>query len=224
MHDATRRRAAELRHSIHAAILWTGHCVESRLHRRVAVEYKFAGSAAPSNRCPLSLRHRGWHARIRLLVVQIVAVKPAWLPVYCAGRRGAQRLRAGGCRFRAASGQGGGAWCCGAERLRASVCRFRLKSGQGGGAWCCGEDGHALEHAGDDLQADKEVVLAAVARNGWALQYAAAEIRADKEVVCDAVAQHGGALRHASLDLQADKEVVAATAVYPGRRPRDYWF
>ncbi|CAE7263974.1 unnamed protein product [Symbiodinium natans] len=62
--------------------------------------------------------------------------------------------------------------------------------------------------ASKDLQADKEVVLAAVKKNGEALRRVSTEFRADKEVVLKAVKQNGFALRYASKDLQADKKVV----------------
>ena len=40
----------------------------------------------------------------------------------------------------------------------------------------------SLEHAAPALQADKEVVLAAVAQNGRALKYAAPALRSDPDV------------------------------------------
>ena len=49
------------------------------------------------------------------------------------------------------------------------------------------QNGWALRHASEDLRADKEVVLAAVAEDGYALQHAAAEMQADTEVVLAAV-------------------------------------
>ena len=121
--NATYRHAAQLRTSSHAAILWTGHRVESRLHRRVVVVAvcKFARSTAPINRCPKFMRHRGQHSSRRLLVVPIVAVRIPWLPVYCTTCRGALRLRTGVRSRGPTSGQGGGARRCGAERLRAPV-------------------------------------------------------------------------------------------------------
>jgi hypothetical protein len=68
----------------------------------------------------------------------------------------------------------------------------------------------ALEHAAPALQADKEVVLAAVAQNGRALKHAAPALQADKEFMLAAVAQNSDALKHAAPALQADKEVVLA--------------
>ena len=44
------------------------------------------------------------------------------------------------------------------------------------------QNGNALEHASDELKADKEVVLAAVTQRGNALSYASDELKGDKEV------------------------------------------
>ena len=59
-------------------------------------------------------------------------------------------------------------------------------------------DGLFLRNAPDELQADREVVLAAVAQNGYALEHASAELKVDREVILAAVAQYGGALEHAA--------------------------
>ena len=48
-------------------------------------------------------------------------------------------------------------------------------------------DVQALKYADASLQADKDVVMAAVTRYGWGLQYAAASLQADKQVVMAAV-------------------------------------
>lgn len=58
-----------------------------------------------------------------------------------------------------------------------------------------------------NMQADKKLVLLAVAQNGRALDYAAPALKNDKEVVMAAVAQNGIALVEASEELQSDKEV-----------------
>ena len=68
----------------------------------------------------------------------------------------------------------------------------------------------ALKNASPELQADREVVLAAVRQNGWVLCYASTELRADREVVLAAVQQDGRALEFASPELRADREVVLA--------------
>jgi len=52
--------------------------------------------------------------------------------------------------------------------------------------------GVSVCHTRDDLEADKEVVLAAVVRDGRALQYASADLMADKQVVLAAVRDEGG--------------------------------
>jgi hypothetical protein len=49
-----------------------------------------------------------------------------------------------------------------------------------------------------------------VARNGRALRLASAELQADREVVVAAVTHHGFALMHASAELQGEVAVVLA--------------
>jgi GTPase SAR1 family protein len=66
-------------------------------------------------------------------------------------------------------------------------------------------NGSALQHVSAELQADRTVVLAAVTQNGNALEHASAELRADREVVSVAMAQNNGALRYASADLKAEQ-------------------
>jgi len=44
-------------------------------------------------------------------------------------------------------------------------------------------DGDALEHASDELKADREVVYAAVKNHGEALEYASDELKADPEIL-----------------------------------------
>ena len=74
--------------------------------------------------------------------------------------------------------------------------------------------------ASDELQADREGVLAAVGQDGESLQYAAAALRADREVVREAVA-HGGSLRHTVHALRADPELLLLSSGSPplGREP-----
>jgi hypothetical protein len=64
------------------------------------------------------------------------------------------------------------------------------------------------EHADEDFLADKEVVLAAVKQDGSNLQYAWPIVAADKEVVLEAVKTCGTALQHADDSLKKDKEIV----------------
>ena len=59
-----------------------------------------------------------------------------------------------------------------------------------------------------ELQADREVVRAAVAQDGIALKYALAELKADNMVVMEAVRQNGLALHWAAIKLTADEDVV----------------
>jgi len=73
----------------------------------------------------------------------------------------------------------------------------------------------SLQYASPELQADKEVVMAAVKNNGFALQYASPELQADKEVVMAAVTNNGRSLFYAP-ELQADKEVVMAAVTNNG--------
>merc|ERR1712194_872017 len=74
------------------------------------------------------------------------------------------------------------------------------------------EDGvkHCLRQAGDEAQADQEIVLAAVSKDGDALYHAAENLKADREIVLAAVSKDGGALYFAAEDLKADREIVLA--------------
>ena len=74
----------------------------------------------------------------------------------------------------------------------------------------------ALLYASEELQADREVVLAAVQTSGYALQCASAELRADRSVVLVAVTKHRDAFRYASAGLRADREVVLAAVKKSG--------
>mmetsp|Transcript_73303 Transcript_73303/g.137002 ORF Transcript_73303/g.137002 Transcript_73303/m.137002 type:complete len:268 (-) Transcript_73303:13-816(-) len=71
-------------------------------------------------------------------------------------------------------------------------------------------EGHALACAADNLRRDREVVLAAVSSDGDALALVAEELRNDKEIIMAAVLQTGGALEHVSAKLAGDREIVAA--------------
>ena len=63
------------------------------------------------------------------------------------------------------------------------------------------QDGWALEHASEELRADRDVVLAAVQQEGDALEYASDELAADRDVVLAAVQHYGRAIRYASPDF-----------------------
>jgi hypothetical protein len=73
-----------------------------------------------------------------------------------------------------------------------------------------GQHGFALQFASPELQADKEVFIAAVKHLSFQLSFASPDLRVDNEVVMFAV-QNGSALQFASPELQADKEVVMAS-------------
>eukprot|EP00930_Biecheleria_cincta_P022862 TRINITY_DN16606_c0_g2_i1.p1 TRINITY_DN16606_c0_g2~~TRINITY_DN16606_c0_g2_i1.p1 ORF type:complete len:578 (-),score=78.76 TRINITY_DN16606_c0_g2_i1:9-1598(-) len=62
----------------------------------------------------------------------------------------------------------------------------------------------------EDLQADKEGVLAAVRKDGMMLRYANSGLQDDREVALAAVKQNGRALRYASKRRRADMEIVDA--------------
>ena len=49
------------------------------------------------------------------------------------------------------------------------------------------QNGRALEHAAEDLKANREAVLTAAQQDGHALRYAAKSLMADREVVLAAV-------------------------------------
>lgn len=65
-----------------------------------------------------------------------------------------------------------------------------------------------LEDLDGDLQADRDVVLAAVRADGHALRYADEALRGDSEVVMAAVLETGMALRHATGAALQDRQVV----------------
>ena len=70
------------------------------------------------------------------------------------------------------------------------------------------EYGGALDSASEELQASREVVLSAIQQDGDALGVASMKLRADRGVVLAAVRQNGTALSYASHMLQGDREVV----------------
>jgi superoxide dismutase len=69
-------------------------------------------------------------------------------------------------------------------------------------------DGSDLKYASDVLRADKEVVLRAINSVGSALEYATENLRADRAFIMIAVEENGSALEYASDVLRADKGVV----------------
>jgi len=56
-------------------------------------------------------------------------------------------------------------------------------------------------YASKDLQANGEIVLAAVKRHGESLEFASNGLKGNQEVVLEAVKQNGLALRYASAAL-----------------------
>ena len=78
------------------------------------------------------------------------------------------------------------------------------------------ENGNALQYASQKLKADKDIVLAAVEEDGVALQYASQALKVDKEVVLKAVENDGHALQYASQALKADREVVLVALAQNG--------
>ena len=78
------------------------------------------------------------------------------------------------------------------------------------------QDGSALEYAADALRADRALVIGAVTQKGWALVYAAEALRADREVVLIAVRTDGWALVFAADELRADRAVVTLAVAQDG--------
>ncbi|CAE8603242.1 unnamed protein product [Polarella glacialis] len=70
-------------------------------------------------------------------------------------------------------------------------------------------DWQELEFAPEELQSEKETVLAAVRQDWQALEFAASELQGDKEIVGEAVRQNWRALRFASKAVRADGELMA---------------
>lgn len=78
--------------------------------------------------------------------------------------------------------------------------------------------GHSLSYAPNTLRADKDVVLAAVSNYGPALEWASTELKKDREVVLAAVRNNGSALRYASNELKGDKELLSIRNDYVQKR------
>mmetsp|Transcript_126086 Transcript_126086/g.223282 ORF Transcript_126086/g.223282 Transcript_126086/m.223282 type:complete len:287 (-) Transcript_126086:49-909(-) len=69
-------------------------------------------------------------------------------------------------------------------------------------------DAAALQHAGEDLKANRRLVLQAIHIDGLVLQHAAKELRDDPEVVSIAVRSRASALQFASPRLSTDRGIV----------------
>jgi len=72
------------------------------------------------------------------------------------------------------------------------------------------QDWRVLESVAETFRADRDVVLEAVRQDGWALEWASEALRADRGVVLEAVARTGDALRFAPARLCADREIALA--------------
>lgn len=68
----------------------------------------------------------------------------------------------------------------------------------------------ALQHASDELRADFDVVMTAVAINGATLEYAAFNLKVDREVALLAVKQCRRALEFVGAELRTDRDFVLA--------------
>jgi hypothetical protein len=68
----------------------------------------------------------------------------------------------------------------------------------------------ALRYASEELQTDRDFVLAAVKENGLALRYASEELQKDRDFVLAAVKENALALRYTKLELQEDPNFVLA--------------
>ena len=79
-------------------------------------------------------------------------------------------------------------------------------------------NGFALEHAGDELKNNLEVVSAACSQDPCALEFASAGLKDSKDLVMTAVLRNGAVLKHASRRLQMDDQLLLAAAARPLRR------
>jgi hypothetical protein len=67
-----------------------------------------------------------------------------------------------------------------------------------------------LSFALGNLEADRDIVLAAVKQNDYAMFYGATVLRADKEIILASVKKKPSTLQFASPELRADREIVLA--------------
>ena len=79
-----------------------------------------------------------------------------------------------------------------------------------------------LRNASPELQADREVVMAAVINNPHALKFASPELHADREFILAAVTNNGEALKYASPELKYDREVGLAANYQIGQKYQDW--
>lgn len=69
-------------------------------------------------------------------------------------------------------------------------------------------DAYSYLYIKEELQNDRDIVMAAIASQGNLLDYLSANYKNDKEIVLIAVKENGFALKYASDELRRDKEVV----------------
>ena len=72
------------------------------------------------------------------------------------------------------------------------------------------QSGLMLQYTNDIMKNDKDVVLAAIKSSPVSLIYASLNIKDDKDIILIAVSQFGYLLKYASTNLQNDKDVVLA--------------
>ena len=77
------------------------------------------------------------------------------------------------------------------------------------------QDGRTLEWASDGVKEDRGVVLAAVGK-GWPLKRVPEEMQGDREIVMAAVRQDVWALEHAAQEMKDDKDIVLAAVKQDG--------
>ena len=65
-----------------------------------------------------------------------------------------------------------------------------------------------LEHAPQELQGDREIVLEVVARDGVTLRFATLELRSDREVVQTAVQNEWEALHYVPESMRGDEALI----------------
>ncbi len=70
------------------------------------------------------------------------------------------------------------------------------------------QNGNALLHVSMALQADREVVLTAVAQTGCAIRYASRALKADREVMLTAITQDHHALQYQEGEYEADRAFI----------------
>ena len=70
------------------------------------------------------------------------------------------------------------------------------------------QNGHAIDHATPELEADPEFIFEDGKQNGHALDHATPELGADPEFMFEDVMQNGHVLDHAAPEIKADNELM----------------